>query len=163
MRARAWRLILRSTFAVVLPLAGVTATGSFAQGLGEGGSKAEAERAIQAYLAMWSRNDDVRAASVARFYAPRVIYYGKPMSRGQVLADKLSFIRTWPQRSYREVPGSLTAHCNGDRSLCLVKADMIWSRTDRRGRTESGKAHLSFAFVPSDGQRKIARESARLF
>ena len=127
-----------------------------------GDTKADAERALQAYLAMWSSNSGVTAAAVNRFYAPRVVYYGKVMSRAQVLADKRAYIRAWPVRLYQEVPGTFAATCNADRSLCHVTADMTWRRVNRRNITSSGRAHMAFDFVPADGARKIARESARL-
>ena len=126
------------------------------------GSKAEAEHAVQGYLAMWSKNEAINDASVARFYAPRVIYYGKAFSRAQVLADKETYIRHWPVRDYREVPGSFTAHCNPDRSLCKVSADMTWRRVSTSKAVSVGRARLTFDFVPVEGGRKIARESARI-
>ena len=125
-------------------------------------SRADAERAVQAYFAMWSSDDGVNAASVKRFYAPDVTYYGKRMTRAQVLADKRAYIRAWPVRSYREVPGTFAARCNGDLSLCHVTTDMAWRRTSRTGAVSTGRATIAFDFVPADGGRKIARESAHL-
>ena len=154
---------LRTILSIVLPL--VVAPPLFvtpparAQGT-DGGTEAEAEQAIQAYLAIWSRNAGVTRAAVERFYAPRALYYGHSFSRAQILADKLAYIRRWPQRSYRELPGSLTTHCNGDRSLCRVSVDMAWRRSGLT--TVSGRARMIFDFVPADGARKIARESARI-
>lgn len=126
------------------------------------GSKAEAERAVQGYLAMWSSNQAINEASVSRFYAPRVIYYGKAFSRAQVLADKASYIRHWPVRDYKEIPGSFAAHCNADRSLCKVSADMTWRRVSTSNTVSVGRARLTFDFIPVEGGRKIARESARI-
>ena len=125
-------------------------------------TKADAEQDLQAYLAMWSSDAGVTAASVSRFYAPHVVYYGKAFSREQVLADKRAYIRAWPVRSYREVPGTLEARCNDDRSLCHVSAEMTWRRVNHNDRISTGRARISFDFVPADGARKIARESARL-
>ena len=119
------------------------------------------EAAIQSYLALWSRNADVTAAAVDRFYAPTVVYYGKRLSRAEVLADKLRYIRAWPERHYTEIPGSIAAHCNADRSRCRVSVIMAWHRTGRTGQVSTGRARIAFDFVPADGARKIARESAR--
>ena len=130
---------------------------------GDGGTKADAERAVQAYLAIWSRNVDVTKKSVERFYAPRVLYYGKAFMREQVLVDKQSYIRHWPVRAYREVPGSFQAICNAGRSLCKIRVIMAWRRSDARGHVASGRAQMSFDFVPADGARKIAREAAVIF
>ena len=128
----------------------------------DGASKADAERALQSYLALWSSESDVSKAAVSRFYAPRVVYYGKAFTRAQVLADKRAYARNWPVRHYREVPGSFAAHCNADRSLCRVSADMTWNRVSRTRAVSTGRAHLTFDFVATDGGRKIAREGARL-
>lgn len=119
------------------------------------------EGAIGAYLAMWSHNADVTAAAVDRFYAPRVTYYGKRFTRAQVLADKLRYIKAWPVRHYAEVPGTIKARCNGDRSQCRVSAIMSWRRVARDARVSTGRARITFDFVPADGGRKIARETAR--
>lgn len=155
--------MLRSCFliaAVLATTAGASAQDS--QGGQGGGTKADAERSLQAYLAMWSSNDGVTARAVERFYAPRVIYYGKSFSRAAVLADKKAYVRAWPVRSYREVPGTFKASCNGDRSLCHVTAQMTWRRVSSKGEVSKGRARLGFDFVPADGGRKIARESARV-
>ena len=115
------------------------------------------EGAIQAYLALWSRNADVGPAAVERFYAPTVVYYGKSLSRAQVLADKLRYIKAWPERAYREIPGTIDAHCNGNRSRCRVSVMMTWRRISRGGKSSAGRARIAFDFVPVDGTPKIAR------
>ena len=125
-----------------------------------GGSKAEAERAVQNYLALWSSNGNFSAAVVDRFYAPRVIYYGKSFARSQVLADKRAYARAWPVRDYHEVPGSFSAQCNPDRSVCKVRVLMSYRRVSRSNVAARGTARMMFEFVPADGRRKIARESA---
>lgn len=119
------------------------------------------ESAIQAYLALWSHNADVTAAAVDRFYAPSVLYYGKHLTRAQVLADKQAYIKAWPVRHYSEVPGTIQAHCNGDRSRCRVSVIMAWRRVSRHARVSVGRARIAFDFVPVAGGRRIARESAR--
>ena len=124
------------------------------------GTKADAERAVQGYLEIWSRNNGVTSANVERFYAPNVVYYGKVFSRRQVLADKQAYIRHWPVREYREAPGSFRARCDASRSLCRIQVVMVWRRADGRGHFVSGRARMSFDFVPADGARKIAREAA---
>ncbi len=121
-----------------------------------------AENAMQAYLAMWSRDQDVNAESVARFYAPHVVYYGKPMTRAQVLADKRAFIKHWPVRHYAQAPGTFSGRCDSNRTRCTVSAIMTWQRVDNANRTSKGRARINLEFVPVDGTRKIARESAQM-
>lgn len=141
--------------ALLVPLAAVSS--AFAQA----GPVPGDEGAIQAYLAMWSHNDAVTAAAVDRFYAPSVVYYGKRFSRAEVLADKLRYIKAWPVRHYAEVPGSIQARCNADRSRCHVSVIMAWRRVGRSAGVSVGRARVAFDFVPAEGGRKIARESAR--
>ncbi len=143
------------TLVLALPLATVARAD-------DGGTRAEAERSLQSYLAMWSSDARVTAATVERFYAPQVVYYGKSFSRAKVLADKQAFIRSYPVRDYREVPGTFAGSCNDDRSRCHVSAEVAWRRVDRHGVASTGRARLGFDFIPIDGGRKIARESARL-
>ena len=121
------------------------------------------EGAIQSYLAMWSHNADVTAAAVDRFYAPTVVYYGKRLNRAQVLADKLRYIKAWPVRHYSEVPGSIQASCNKDRSVCRVSVIMAWRRLGHDAKVATGRARIVFDFVPIEGGHKIAREAARTF
>lgn len=149
-------VLFRTLVRLMLPAALVACSCAFAQNGPEPGD----EGAIQAYLAMWSHNADVTAAAVNRFYAPVVIYYGKRLSRAQVLADKLRYVRAWPVRHYSEVPGSIDARCNADRSLCHVSVIMAWRRLGHDAQVSVGRARIAFDFVPADGGRKIARESA---
>ena len=138
------------------------ATAASAQ-MGDGGSKADAERAVQAYLAVWSSEGRFDHNAVARFYAPSVLYYGKRFSRAQVFSDKLAYVRAWPVRHYAEVPGSLVARCNADAPRCAqVEVTMRWRRVSADGRISTGRARLGFDFVPVEGGRKIARETAMI-
>ncbi|MBV9537582.1 MAG: hypothetical protein JOY70_01470 [Acidisphaera sp.] len=128
--------------------------------MADAGSKAE--QSIQAYLSMWSSNGHFDASSVARFYAPQVVYYGKTFSRAQVLADKEAYIRQWPIRQYTEVPGSLVARCNPGRTICKISVLMRWRRVSASRKVSTGSARLEFDFVPVEGRRKIAREAASI-
>ena len=129
--------------------------------IGAEAAKGDTERMVGAYLAMWSHDDDINTASVERFYAPLVNYYGKRMSRAQVLADKRAYIRQWPIRNYAEVPGTFLGSCNSDRSFCKVRFDMQWRRVSRGSRNVVGRARVFFEFRQVEGGRKIAKETAR--
>ena len=150
---------LALTLAFVSGAMGVS--GASAQDM-SGGTRADAERSIQTYLTMWGSDGRFDAASIARFYAPHVVYYGKRFSRAQVLADKRAYARAWPVRHYAEVPGSFTGRCNAGRTLCKVGVLMRWRRVGAAGQVSTGSARLGFDFVPVDGGRKIARESASI-
>ena len=46
-------------------------------------------------------------------------------------------------------------------SRCRVSVIMAWRRLGRDAEVSAGRARIAFDFVPVDGGRKIARESAR--
>jgi hypothetical protein len=124
-------------------------------------NSAMAQRRLEAYVNTWSANEDINASSVDYYYANRVVYYGKPMSRRQVLRDKLNYIAVWPERHYRIVPGTVSADCDRGRTLCRVSGIMAWNRHSTNGRTSIGRARLTL-ILSRDSGGKIVRESASL-
>jgi hypothetical protein len=118
-----------------------------------------AQRQLENFVATWSRDEGVTRAAVERLYAPRVIYYGRPMSRDAILADKRAYIAHWPRRRYEIAPGSVNIRCTGDKSICRATAVMRWTRSDHAGRTVSGASRMSF-LVSKETGGKIVREGA---
>jgi hypothetical protein len=124
-------------------------------------NSAMAQRRLEAYVNTWSANEDINASSVDHYYANRVVYYGKLMSRRQVLRDKLNYIAVWPERRYRIVPGTVSADCDRQRALCRVSGIMAWDRHSATGRSSIGRARLTL-ILSRDSGGKIVRESASL-
>lgn len=121
---------------------------------------AERDAHMDEYLTIWSRDAAVTPATVDRLYAPRVVYYGRPMSSAAVFRDKLAFIRTWPRRSYEAVPGTVTNDCGDGAARCRVTALMRWSRADAAGRRrQAGTNSVRLDLARQDGALKIVRES----
>jgi hypothetical protein len=120
-----------------------------------------AQRRLEAYVETWSANREINASNVGHYYADRVIYYGKPMSRQQVLRDKLNYIATWPERRYRIVPGTVSAACDRRHIMCRVSGIMAWDRRSRTGRASTGSARLTLILSRESGGR-ITREMASL-
>ena len=120
-----------------------------------------AQRRLESYVTTWSANEDVNRSSVDHYYADRVIYYGKPMSRQQILRDKLNYIAVWPERHYRIVPGTVSAACDPHHTICRVSGIMAWDRRSRTGRISVGSARLTLLLSRESGGR-IAREFASL-
>jgi hypothetical protein len=118
-----------------------------------------AQKQVENFVDVWSRDDGVTMASVERLYAPRVIYYGKNMSRAAILADKRAYIARWPQRRYEIVPGSVDVACTKGNAQCRATALMRWTRADRAGREVRGSSRMAF-LVSRDSGGKIIRESA---
>jgi hypothetical protein len=124
-------------------------------------STAAAQRRLEAYVSTWSANQEINASNVGHYYADRVIYYGKPMSRDQVLRDKLRYIAVWPERRYRIVPGTVAAACDRQHTICRVSGVMAWDRRSRTGTSSTGSARLTMILSRASGGR-IVREAASL-
>jgi hypothetical protein len=137
------------------------ATGAVAQNANEPLDAGVAQRRLEAYVATWSTNRGVNPATVGNYYDDRVIYYGKPMSRPQVLRDKLRYITVWPERHYRIVPGTVSAACDQQRTMCRVSGIMQWDRRSRGGARSVGSARLSLTLSKASGG-KIVHESASI-
>ena len=124
-----------------------------------GATSAGRDAHMDEYLAIWSQNAAITPATVARLYARRVVYYGRPMSAEAVYHDKLAFAETWPVRRYAAVPGTVTNDCSDRVDRCRVTAVMRWSRADRSGRRTSGTNSVRLDLARGDGTLKIVRES----
>lgn len=118
-----------------------------------------AQKQIENFVEVWSRDEGVTRAAVERLYAPRVVYYGKSMSREAILADKRAYIAHWPQRRYEIVPGSVDISCTQGAAVCRATAVMRWTRADRAGRVVRGASRMLFVVTRESGGR-IVRESA---
>lgn len=119
---------------------------------------AAVEKRLRDYVRVWESDERVGPAAMQAYYADRVIYYGKSMSRRGVLADKIRFIRAYPSRSYDIAPGSVRTQCAGGE--CRARAVLQWRRATRAGATQSGASELTLVFSAAQGGR-IVRESAR--
>jgi len=118
---------------------------------------ADAERRLQEYVRVWEDDSLVGPRAMSAYYADRVVYYGKRMSREEVLADKRRFIRAYPQRAYAIAPGSLVTRCEG--AQCVARATLLWRRVSARGRESAGASRLTLVFSQNE-QGRIVRESA---
>lgn len=131
---------------------------ALAQGRQSGAlNAAGVEQRMRDYVRVWEADERVGPRAMGAYYADRVIYYGKPMTRREVLADKLRFIRAWPERTYDIAPGSLRTRCNP--ASCEARAVLLWSRTSASGRREQGASALTLVF-DARARGRIVRESA---
>jgi len=121
------------------------------------------QREIQSFLSAWAKGPSVSEAAVARFYAPRVHYYGHWESRFGVLRDKRALARRWPNRRYRLLPGSESARCNRDQSRCTVTAVLDWrARSPQRDARANGAATLWLDLTRRGRVLKIVAEGGNV-
>lgn len=121
-----------------------------------------ARRSFEEYVQLWSRDEAVNARSVGRYYAPVATYYGRRMSRAQILADKLAYIRAYPRRDYRIEPGTIGVACNAARKVCRTSGLLTVRLEDRRGRATMQRSRLRLIMISQDGGQIIKESADRL-
>jgi hypothetical protein len=88
-----------------------------------------------------SRSDANVGDSLAGFYADTVHYYGKDMSRDQVLAQAHRLLTRWPARQYEAKTETVTATCNEIALTCTVAGVLQFdARSADRNQRSSGAA-----------------------
>ncbi len=114
---------------------------------------------MDSYFSIWADNSRITPEAVQELYASRVIYYGKAMTPAQVYRDKLNYIRRWPDRRYRVVPGSVSKSCSPGQERCRISAILSWDKADASGRGSKGANTITLNLVREDGTLRIARET----
>jgi hypothetical protein len=113
---------------------------------------------MERYHEAWSMGNASALAFMARGYAATVNYYGKPYSREQVIEEKRTFAKRWPQRAYSVKPGSARVACQ---AICTVTAIVEWfAQSSTRNKTSSGVAEFGFIWDPASGQ--ITAETSKV-
>lgn len=75
------------------------------------------------YHAYWSQGG-TNVEGLAQYYAPMVTFYGGPMTRERVMAEKRKFSARWPVRHYTVDQQRIFAQC--DSSGCAVSGVVAW-------------------------------------
>lgn len=129
-------------------------------GLTSAALAANPDAQMNRYFSIWSHNASITPQTVSELYANRVTYYGKSMSAAAVYRDKLNFIRRWPDRRYRVVPGSVSKTCDAAQETCKIYAILSWEKTNPRdGQGSKGANTIALTLKRENGLLKIARES----
>jgi hypothetical protein len=96
---------------------------------------------------------------LAQFYPDEVVYYGKRMSRSDVIADKQRFMARWPTRNYILRPDTVTVACSEETKLCSVHGTVDWEASNS-SRRSVGVANFVYTFVSGGSVLLVAEESS---
>lgn len=78
-------------------------------------------------------------------YADEVVYFGKQMSRAEIVAQLTKFLDRWPVRSYIVRPESLKVQCTYDISSCRISGLLEFSaKSTARNRWSRGTATFDY-------------------
>jgi len=109
----------------------------------------------------WSGPDAGIVPFLGGLYTSKVLYYGKPTPRQEVLLSKRHFADRWTQRTYNIRPGSLAATCAGE--TCRVKGTMSWKLHDAKTATTSrGVASFEYSITLKSDWPQIAAETSSI-
>jgi hypothetical protein len=93
----------------------------------------------------WSMPNDYVSRQLGGLYADEVTYYGSLQTRQGVLADKLKFIKRWPERNYTIRPGTLSVRCEQTPETCKLEGIVDWHvQSPERSASSSGAAQFSY-------------------
>lgn len=102
---------------------------------------ARAQAFVRQYFSTWSSDNQTALAFGYAHYMAELLFYGRPTSREAVMAQKETFTRRWPARSYTIVPESLAVKCGRDELECEVSGTVDWNcRSPERNAVSSGTA-----------------------
>jgi hypothetical protein len=122
------------------------------------GNRERALQFIERYHAAWSLPTGRALAFMGSAYADSVTFYGKAMSRDDVLKDKTAFAERWPQRAYSVKHGSQYVRCL---NVCSATATVEWfALSPKRGKASSGVAQFTLVWNPATG--KIESENSEV-
>ncbi len=103
---------------------------------------------LRDYFAKWSSPNDEALTFINEAYAPFVAYYGKTLSRGAIVQEKVKFAARWPQRDYSVLSGG--RYEMSDDGGCAIKGVVRWRASRPTGKSSEGLAEfeLSIALNP---------------
>jgi hypothetical protein len=124
-------------------------------------STSSATRAAQEFFEMGSAPRNEALAYLREVYPETVDYYGKVLSRREVLNDKETFLRHWPERQYAVDPATVRSNCD-ERGACIVEGIVGWqARHPRERRLSEGKAMFVLRFDLS-GRTRLLEERTEI-
>lgn len=113
------------------------------------------------YLGTISAPGARMVSEAPRFYAPRVRFFGREMSLPALMAEKRSFARRWPDRSYE--PRGMRTACNGALGTCIVRTQVEFrAASPGRGALSSGLAELVLEVSLAGPRPVIVSETSRV-
>jgi hypothetical protein len=120
-----------------------------------------AEHLVALYSAL-SGLDESALKMLGSVYADSVEYYGKLLSRDEVVRQTTRFIERWPQRQYKPRARSVEIQCDAATFACSAKGTLDFdARSPARNEHSFGAATFEYTFnyALTPGVPKITKEA----
>jgi hypothetical protein len=104
------------------------------------------------------------AEELGPMYAPRVLYYGREVGRGEVVSDKLRYYKRWPERRYELARDTLKVQPRGTMGEA-TEADVVFEYTfevSGAGEVRRGRGVTELRIAADDGRLVINGERSRV-
>jgi hypothetical protein len=114
-------------------------------------------------MAIFLATNRPNAESVAYFrtkYANQVNFYGRLLSKGAVLSDRIAFFQKWPQRNYSLKLETLKIECVTEAN-CKSNGIVNWNVSGPK-LTSLGSASFAFTWTIEHGDWKLSEESSQV-
>lgn len=95
-------------------------------------------------------------------YAPRVAYFGKPVSVNDVIKDKLSYYSRWPVRAFTLKPGTLAIRPLRTGGKVYELTFEYEFKVSAAGSSRAGTGYARLQVDLADGHGKIVKESGKV-
>ncbi|WP_318874286.1 hypothetical protein RWA02_02660 [Sinorhizobium meliloti] len=113
---------------------------------------------LTAYHDAWSRENSTALRFMETAYGSAVEFYGKTVTKADVIEEKRAFALRWPVRVYNVKPNSERVSCS---NTCRVDGVVDWYAKRAAGdRASSGSAEFSLMWDPATS--KIVSETGKV-
>lgn len=112
---------------------------------------------------LFSATNEPNAAAIAylqKKYSDQVAYFGKTLSKTNILSDKKAFFQRWPVRNYSLISDSLQVACDTD-ITCTAEGKVEWTTANPKA-TSQGNAAFSYGWSLEAGVWKISSERSNV-
>ena len=120
-------------------------------------AKLAADAVLNRFLAVWSGDGHIDPGAVDELYANRVVYYGAPVGKAEILRQKQEVGARLRGHSYHLVPGTARSSCDPSGDRCHLTGVLEW-----RAGHGSGSATLALDLARIDGVLKVVREGGNV-
>jgi hypothetical protein len=129
-----------------------------------GARERDARNLARNYLSLWSASNHRTLQATPAFYGSQVMFHGRPMSFGQLLAEKRRFVQRWPVRSYRYRPETMGVTCEPNGRSCRIRSTFDFDAANSElGRRSRGAGTHELVVTFAGDRPVIASENSRVF
>jgi hypothetical protein len=124
---------------------------------------AAAQRLAVDYLNYWSAPNVLTLDATPHFFAPKVLFHGRPMSARALAREKRRFTQRWPHRNYVPRLGTMQTTCKASGKACTVRTAFDFTAASpTRGSQSEGRAVLELGMNFVEGRPVIVSETSRV-